>query len=50
MAAALGGLMQSLFQEQQQLRHHFKEAFVQFADEETTQLCHQLFRKQQESI
>jgi CHAD domain-containing protein len=49
MAASLGGLMQSLFQEQQTLRGHFKEAFAQFADEETTLLCHQLFRKQRDS-
>jgi CHAD domain-containing protein len=48
MAASLGGLMQSLFQEQRALRGHFKAAFAQFANEETTLLCHQLFRKQQE--
>ncbi len=48
MAAALGGLQQSLFQEQQALRTHFSEAFAQFADAQTTELCHQLFRQQQE--
>lgn len=50
MAAALGGLMQSLYQEQLALRSHFKEAFAQFSDAETSDLCHQLFKKQQESI
>ena len=48
MAAALGGLQQSLFQEQQALRTHFSEAFAQFANAQTTELCHQLFRQQQE--
>ncbi|MGE4560304.1 MAG: CHAD domain-containing protein, partial [Desulfobulbus sp.] len=50
MAAALGGLMQSLYQEQLALRSRFKEAFAQFSDTETTHLCHHLFKKQQESI
>nr|WP_321467515.1 CHAD domain-containing protein [uncultured Desulfobulbus sp.] len=44
-AAALGGLMQSLYQEQLALRGQFKEAFAQFSDAETTDLCHQLFKK-----
>jgi len=48
-AAALGGLLQSLFQEQQELRAHFTEAFAQFGDEETTALFHELFGKRQES-
>jgi len=48
LAAALGGLMQSLFQEQQALRGHFTEAFDQFSDPETMALFHQLFRKKQE--
>lgn len=50
MAAALGGLQQSLFQEQQGLRPHFAEAFAQFSDAETSDLCHQLFRQHQEPI
>ncbi|MGD9947803.1 MAG: CHAD domain-containing protein [Desulfobulbus sp.] len=49
-AAALGGLMLSLYQEQRALRSHFKEAFTQFSDAETTHLCHQLFKKKQETI
>ena len=49
-AAALGGLMQNLYQEQRELRSHFKEAFAQFSDAETTDLCQQLFKKKQESI
>ena len=49
-AASLGGLMQSLYQEQSALRTHFKAAFAQFSDEETTHLCHQLFKNKQESI
>ena len=44
-AASLGGLMQSLYQEQMALRTHFKETFAQFSDAETTDLCHQLFKK-----
>jgi len=46
-AAALGGLMQSLFQEQQALRGHFSEAFEQLSNPATTGLFHELFRKQQ---
>jgi CHAD domain-containing protein len=49
LAAALGGLMQSLHQEQQALRLHFAEAFDQFSDPETIALFHKLFRKKQES-
>jgi CHAD domain-containing protein len=44
-AAALGGLMQSLFQEQQELRGHFVEAFTQFSDPENTALFNELFRR-----
>jgi CHAD domain-containing protein len=49
LAAALGGLMQSLYQEQLELRRHFAEAFDQFSDPATTALFHELFRKKQES-
>jgi len=49
LAAALGGLMQSLYREQQELRTHFTEAFDQFSDPETTALFHELFRKKQEA-
>jgi CHAD domain-containing protein len=48
LAAALGGLMQSLFVEQQELRGHFAEAFAQFSDPENTALFHKLFRGKQE--
>ena len=44
-ASALGGLLQSLFEEQQALRDHFAEAFDQFSDPATTALSHELFRK-----
>lgn len=44
-AAALGGLMQSLFQEQQELRGHFVEAFTQFSDPDNTALFNRLFRR-----
>ncbi|MCL2790961.1 MAG: CHAD domain-containing protein [Desulfobulbus sp.] len=47
-AAALGGLLQSLLQEQQHLRAHFAEVFAQFGDQETAALFHELFRKQRE--
>ncbi|MCL2459133.1 MAG: CHAD domain-containing protein [Desulfobulbus sp.] len=47
-AAALGGLLQSLFREQQELRFHFTEAFAQFGDQETSALFHELFGKRQE--
>ncbi len=50
MAAALGGLQQRLFQEQQELRRHFTEAFAQFSDPATSELCHHLFRQHQEPI
>lgn len=49
LASALGGLMQSLFQEQQELRTHFTEAFDQFSDQETTTMFHDLFRKHEAS-
>ena len=48
LAAALGGLMQSLYQEQQALRDHFSEAFARFADPETTDLYRTLFRPREE--
>jgi hypothetical protein len=48
LAAALGGLMQPLYQQQQELRSHFAEAFDQFSDPATTALFRELFRKQQE--
>lgn len=48
-AAALGGLMQSLFLEQRELRDHFAEAFDLFIDQETTTLVHDLFRKHEAS-
>lgn len=48
-AAALGGLMQSLFTEQQELRGHFTEAFVLFSDPENTALYRELFRSTQET-
>jgi CHAD domain-containing protein len=47
-ASALGGLLQSLFEEQQALRQHFAEAFEQFSDPETTALARELFRKKHE--
>lgn len=46
-AAALGGLMQSLYQEQQELRGHFVEAFEQFGDPATTALFLELFQNKQ---
>jgi CHAD domain-containing protein len=49
-AAALGGLLQSLFQEQQNLRIHFAERFAQFGDQKTVALFHKLFKKRRESI
>ena len=49
-AAALGGLQQSLFEEQQGLRRHFAEAFAQFSDPQTSEICHHLFRQHQEPI
>jgi CHAD domain-containing protein len=45
-AAALGGLLQSLFQEQENLRTHFAETFALFGDQKTTDIFHELFRKQ----
>jgi len=41
-AAALGALLQSLFQEQQDLRIHFAEKFAQFGDQKTVALFHKL--------
>lgn len=49
LAAALGGLLQSLFVQQQELRRHFAEAFTQFSDPVNTALIHRLFRHRQES-
>jgi CHAD domain-containing protein len=49
LASALGGLMQCLFQEQQDLRAHFAEAFAQFRDQETTSLFHDLFHHHEAS-
>ena len=46
-AAALGGLLQSLFQEQQSLRSHFAEAFAQFGEQETAALSRELFKRQE---
>lgn len=46
-AAALGGLMQSLFQEQEALRVHFGEAFAEFSDPEATELFQQLFSREE---
>ncbi len=43
-AAALGGLLHSLFGEQQELRNHFAEAFAQFSDPENTALFIDLFK------
>jgi CHAD domain-containing protein len=45
LAASFGGLLKSLFQEQQDLRTHFAKAFVRFSDQKTTALFHELFRK-----
>ncbi|MBV5318724.1 MAG: CHAD domain-containing protein [Desulfobulbaceae bacterium] len=47
-AAALGGLMQSLFQQQQELRGHFAEAFAMFSDPQNEALFNRLFRNRQE--
>ncbi len=47
-AAALGGLMQSLFQEQQALRDHFVEAFTQFSDPVNVALFNGLFQRKKE--
>ena len=48
-SASLGSLMQSLYQDQEEIRLHFKEAFNQFSTEETTRLCRQLFKTKQVS-
>jgi len=50
LVAALGALMQSLFQEQQKLRGCFAEAFTPFSDPENTALFHELFRSKQEIL
>ncbi|MCL2075943.1 MAG: CHAD domain-containing protein [Betaproteobacteria bacterium] len=44
-AAALGGLLQSLFQEQEALRGRFARAFARFGNQKTVMLFHKLFRK-----
>jgi len=49
-AAALGGLLQSLFQEQQSLRTHFAETFAQFSNQKTAALFHELFRTRLEPV
>ncbi|MBM9535486.1 CHAD domain-containing protein [Desulfobulbus alkaliphilus] len=43
-AAALGGLMQSLYEEQLALRCHFLEIFTRFSDPENTALFTRLFQ------
>ena len=43
-AAALGGLLQSLFAEQRELRDHFTEAFARFSAPENAALYRELFR------
>ena len=43
-AAALGSLLQSLFQEQQGMRAHFSDACAQFVDRETARLFNKLFK------
>lgn len=48
-AAALGGLMQSLYEEQLALRHHFVEVFTRFSDPENTALFTRLFQPQRQS-
>ncbi len=48
--AALGALMQSLFQDQQKLRGNFAEAFTQFSDPVNTALFIGLFRSKQEIL
>jgi CHAD domain-containing protein len=48
-AAALGGLLHSLFSEQQELRTHFAEAFARFSDPENTALFVELFTSRGES-
>lgn len=48
-AAALGGLIQSLYEEQLALRHHFVEVFTRFSDPENTALFTRLFQPQRKS-
>jgi CHAD domain-containing protein len=50
LVAALGALMQSLYQEQQKLRGNFSEAFTQFSDPSNTALFNGLFRINQETL
>lgn len=47
-AAALGALMQNLYQEQQALRDHLSEVFARFADPNTVHLYRSLFRPGEE--
>ena len=49
-AAAHGGLLQSLFQEQQCLRANFSDACAQFVDHETAMLFNKLFRNRGKSV
>lgn len=48
-AAALGGLLQSLSAEQQVLRGHFTEAFVHFSAPENAAMYRELFRVRRET-
>jgi len=50
LVAALGALMQSLYQEQQKLRGNFVEAFTPFSDPANTALFNGLFRSKQETL
>jgi CHAD domain-containing protein len=50
LAAAFGGLLKGLFQEQQSLRTHFAEVFARFGDQKTDALFHDLFKKRWESV
>ena len=49
-AAALGGLLQSLFQEQEALRSRFARAFARFGNQKTVALAHKLFRKRRNPV
>jgi CHAD domain-containing protein len=49
-AAALGGLMQSLFEEQLALRRHFEDVFTRFSDPENSALFARLFQQQEKTI
>jgi CHAD domain-containing protein len=48
-AAALGGLMQSLFEEQLALRRHFEDVFTRFSDPENSALFARLFQQQEKT-